>query len=91
MDNEEEDLPPDTRNDVATMVLHDDGPHTGAVFPPNYYVSDERTLGFAGSVGELDDLFCMYINNPGDDDIIDEEEGTASLWAMADFLHNVVD
>jgi hypothetical protein len=58
---------------------------------PNYYVSDEHTSGSAGSVGEFDDLFRMYINDPGDDDIVDEEENTASLRAMADFLHNIVD
>lgn len=60
-------------------------------FLPNFYVSDERTSGSAGSVGVLDDLFRMYINDPGDDDIVDDDEDTASLWAMADFLHNVVD
>ncbi|KAF8128110.1 hypothetical protein EV363DRAFT_433640 [Boletus edulis] len=43
------------------------------------------------STNDIEDLYCMYINNPGDDDILDEEENTIGLWAMADFLHGVVD
>ncbi|KAF8441341.1 hypothetical protein L210DRAFT_2067464 [Boletus edulis BED1] len=43
------------------------------------------------STNDIEDLYRMYINDPGDDDILDEEENTIGLRAMADFLHGVVD
>jgi len=36
-------------------------------------------------------MFDMYVNNPGDDGIIDDEEDAHGLQAMADFLHDITD
>lgn len=53
-------------------------------------VADE-CISDSESTNDIEDLYRMYINDPGDDDILDEEENTIGLRAMADFLHGVVD
>ena len=37
------------------------------------------------------DLYKLYINDPGDHDLVDDEEGAAGLQSMADYLHGIVD
>jgi hypothetical protein len=33
----------------------------------------------------------MFINDPGDDDIVDDNDDTVGLQVMADYLHDIVD
>ncbi|KAF8415351.1 hypothetical protein L210DRAFT_3657597 [Boletus edulis BED1] len=40
---------------------------------------------------ELSDLFNLYINDPGDSDMVDTEEDADRLQDVADFLYDVTD
>ncbi|KAI5994436.1 hypothetical protein EDD15DRAFT_2387767 [Pisolithus albus] len=39
----------------------------------------------------FDDIYALYINDPGDHDLLDDEEDTVNLRSMADFLHEIAD
>ena len=39
----------------------------------------------------FDELYKLYINDPGDHDLVDDEEDAAGLHSMADYLHGIVD
>ncbi|KIK21691.1 hypothetical protein PISMIDRAFT_12094 [Pisolithus microcarpus 441] len=39
----------------------------------------------------FDDIYALYINDPGDHDLLDDEEDTMNLRSMADFLHEIAD
>ncbi|KAI5984618.1 hypothetical protein EDD15DRAFT_2201177 [Pisolithus albus] len=39
----------------------------------------------------FNDIYALYINDPGDHDLLDDEEDTMNLRSMADFLHEIAD
>jgi len=38
-----------------------------------------------------DELYNLYVNDPGDHDLVDHEEDVAGLHSFADFLQDIVD
>ncbi|KAI9574341.1 hypothetical protein HD554DRAFT_2034472 [Boletus coccyginus] len=40
---------------------------------------------------DMDDLYDLYINDPGDDDLVEAEESMAGLQTMADFMYDITD
>ncbi|KAG6373647.1 hypothetical protein JVT61DRAFT_6310 [Boletus reticuloceps] len=39
----------------------------------------------------LDELYNLYINDPGDDQLVEDDEHVADVQEMAEFLHNIID
>ena len=47
-------------------------------------------MHFLESSTNFDEIYCLYINDLGDHDLLDDDEDAAELESMADFLHDIV-
>ncbi|KAI6130600.1 hypothetical protein EV401DRAFT_2066179 [Pisolithus croceorrhizus] len=42
-------------------------------------------------ISTFDEIYTLYINDPGDHDLVDDEDDVAGIQSMADFLQDIVD
>ena len=47
-------------------------------------------MHFLESSTNFNEIYCLYINDPGDHDLLDDDKDAAELKSMADFLHDIV-
>lgn len=48
-------------------------------------------ISFLGPSQTFDELYSLYINDSGDDRLVDDDENTACIQSMADFLQDIED
>jgi len=39
----------------------------------------------------FDDIYDLYINDPGDHNLVNDEEDAVDIQSIADFLHDIID
>ena len=47
-------------------------------------------MHFLESSTNFNEIYCLYINDLGDHDLLDDDEDAAELESMADLLHDIV-
>ncbi|KAG6372115.1 hypothetical protein JVT61DRAFT_8829 [Boletus reticuloceps] len=78
------------RSQASPVTDMNTTPDGGCVEDEEPVLRDEPSQETESSY-DLSDLFKLYINDPGDADMVDNEDETAGLQAMADFLYDIVD